>query len=733
MNPRLLATCVMALALVVAGTATADLIEAESSLVGYWKLDDDAGSTTAEDASGNGHVGQAIGGVTFGQPSAMASLGTSAAFPGTSKIDVPYSAALNSTTFSMEAWANWNGTGSYNSPLTARDDYPQRGPIFYKAANGRWEFWNGRGNPPGGWHAVSTGVTGVADQWQHLAGTYDAATQEKRFYVNGNLQGAAGSVPFAPNTARPTRIGAGATEGNGNYWFNGQIDNVAIFDAALDAQTVSDHYNSFSRYATQVLGDSPAAYYRLGEQAGYPAPGRVHATAWNSADRGQHVGDYMNGVTLRQADTPLAGDIDTSVHFASPGVKIDIANDPALNAQSFTVETWAKALSGTSGHRSPVTSRDDTAGVPGERQKGYIIYANPSNQWQFWTGTGTGWQNVGGAAVELDEWAHLVGTFEAQSVAANGVVTGLKKFYVNGALVGSATQNYLPNESRPLRIGGGATEGNGNYWFGGRVDEVAVYDRPISAGEALDHYLVAKWPTVPNVIAYWGLDERTASAPARDYSVNEIHGTYLPGVNPNVNSLPGFGSAAHFSGGGVVEVGNPAEIGGLTNGFSIAAWINPEQLGGVRRIFSKDRTGGTGGFGFGLTGDELRFTTYGVRDYNTSGVDILTGEWQHVAVVFDPDNTAHFYLNGELMQSIAGPGPANPAGTGSFFIGSDVLASEDFAGLIDEVTIWDGVLTSDLVLAHLTGTLRMAVIPEPATLGLLGLGALGLATRRRRR
>ena len=82
-------------------------------------------------------------------------------------------------------------------------------------------------------------------QWAHLVGTYDAATQTKRFYVDGQQVGAA-TVAVNPNTARPLRIGAGATEGYGDYWFHGVVDEVAVYDQVLPPGHVLAHYRAGS-------------------------------------------------------------------------------------------------------------------------------------------------------------------------------------------------------------------------------------------------------------------------------------------------------------------------------------------------------------------------------------------------------------------------------------------------------------------------------------------------------
>ena len=457
-------TAIVALGLmVVAATgAYADLIETDLSLVAYWKLDDAAGSGTAADSGPSGsYTGSVLGGVTLGQAGAMERLGTSANFDISSgtRISLPQNTALNPSQYTIETWARVDGgAGGYRSPLTSRFAGPDNGYIFYAASNNNWEFWNGDGPVAGGWKVLG-GPPIVEGQWVHLAGTQDGTT--KSFYVNGCRVSTAPTA-FAPNTVTPLSIGAGGDTGT-SYLFNGNVDNVAVLDQAIDGQRVQDHYNSLSSYGSMVLGNAPVAYWRLGEQMG--------TTAYDAA--GARDGTYLNGAAIRQiSDTALTGDIDTAVHFDGINQKADVPHDAALNpAGSFSVELWAKLEGGTL-HRSPITSRDSDF----DGARGYIIYADPSDQWQFWTGDTAGWDVLPGAAVELDEWTHLVATFDMQSVDGNGVMTGLKQLYINGDLAAQATQQYKQNDRRPLRIGGGGTEGDGAYFFNGKIDEVAIYD-----------------------------------------------------------------------------------------------------------------------------------------------------------------------------------------------------------------------------------------------------------------
>jgi len=157
--------------------------------------------------------------------------------------------------------------------------------------------------------------------------------------------------------------------------------------------------------------------------------------------------------------------------FAGTPDKVDVPYSDQLNPDGqFSASVWANVDPGGSGHRSPITSRDDFP------QRGYIIYCEPGNTWQFWTGSAAGgWNSVQGPAVNLGEWTHLAITYSG----------GEKKFYINGELNGEGTNEMLLNTAQVLRIGAGATEGNGNYFFVGVVDDVAVFDHALTPAEVI--------------------------------------------------------------------------------------------------------------------------------------------------------------------------------------------------------------------------------------------------------
>jgi hypothetical protein len=115
---------------------------------------------------------------------------------------------------------------------------------------------------------------------------------------------------------------------------------------------------------------------------------------------------------------------------------------------------------------------------------GYFLNADGGEVWDFWTGSGPGWNEISGGAVAYNQWTHLVATYDG----ANMVL------YVNGQKAASSPAVLTPNGADPLYIGGllNGAAGSTPVWFWpGSIDEVAVYAAPLTAAQVLDHYLLA--------------------------------------------------------------------------------------------------------------------------------------------------------------------------------------------------------------------------------------------------
>jgi hypothetical protein len=82
-------------------------------------------------------------------------------------------------------------------------------------------------------------------------------------------------------------------------------------------------------------------------------------------------------------------------------------------------------------------------------------------------------------------WTHLAFTFEQTGVDADGVLTGKKRFYINGTQVDQRNGWVQVNEIGPLTIGSRSTAGNignANRYIGG-VDEVQVFDQVLDGAD----------------------------------------------------------------------------------------------------------------------------------------------------------------------------------------------------------------------------------------------------------
>jgi len=222
---------VNSLLLVLTGLAQADL-------VGWWKLDETAG-TVAKDSSGYGNDGTCQGTIGW----TVGKVGGAWQGDGTSSyIRIPHSESLNlSNAVTIAMWVY--STGAPTRQLICKgtggtawwSSYSLRmGNTVPATGTRRLNF---RGNNTGSHPNLLWSNTDIpTNEWLHIAVTFDIAApgNNQKIYFNGLLDAEnSSSTPLSTNTA-DLLIGADAY-GTTRWWWAGMIDDVRIYNEALPA------------------------------------------------------------------------------------------------------------------------------------------------------------------------------------------------------------------------------------------------------------------------------------------------------------------------------------------------------------------------------------------------------------------------------------------------------------------------------------------------------------------
>jgi hypothetical protein len=195
-----------------------------------------------------------------------------------------------------------------------------------------------------------------------------------------------------------------------------------------------------------------------------------------------------------------------------------------------------------------------------------------------------------------------------------------------------------------------------------------------------------------NLVGAWGFDE-TAGSTAADASGQSNTGTI---TNATHSAAGKFGGALSFNGTNAWVTVPDANSLDLTTGMTLEAWVQPTALGTLwRTVILKEQPGNLiyalyAGDGLARPASDV-FTT---ADRGFSGTSALTlNTWTHLAATYD-GTTQRLFVNGVQVATRATTG-AIRASTGVLRIGgNNIWTNEWFAGLIDEVRVYNKALTA---------------------------------------
>ncbi len=424
------------------------------------------------DQTSNANNGTIIGGVSlttdrFGRTDSAYS------FDGSGHITIPDAISLKpASAVSTCAWVFLTDTSTWPQVVSKRYDTILDPWTSYGlgtnnwGTNTAWSFGVSNGTP--GSLVFSDEATGILlNQWVFLVGTYDGTYVN--LYVNGKLVRKEAQTGAIGYSTLPLTIGMAVSGQN----FNGKIDDVLIYNRALDPCEIHEIYNI-----------DLAGSLDLGE------------VVTNASCFGDNDGAIDLSISGGSENGCLGFDgIDDIITHGS--------NNRASN--SFTMEAWFLA---TNTHEIDVESNTGTGGIDNQR---YLF--GPINT--FVAGTATGGVSVGSNGISVYE--HGPGYLPPVAVYTGSIGSSwnhvavvynnlLPSIYLNGVLVHTGIVGSVTTVYSPINIGAHVYG-----FFEGLIDEVRIWDKALSGAEVVANYTACSiLPTDPNynnLIGYWNMNE----------------------------------------------------------------------------------------------------------------------------------------------------------------------------------------------------------------------------------
>ena len=212
----------------------------------WYRLDETNGATYLHDSMGrhDGAYTNSTGGALpkLGVPGALAGdSDTAVSFDGSSSGIgwVPFSTALNSEQFAVEAWVNTTVSAD-NLMAVSSHSATFKGYGLWEYPAGEWAGEVSQGGQDYIVPSTTAAANVVAGQWTHIVEVYGTSSGLQVF-INGQWDGSS-YVDFSRNTDSPFVIGAFGPVPVTDL-FNGQVDEVAVYGHALTLAQAQNHYS----------------------------------------------------------------------------------------------------------------------------------------------------------------------------------------------------------------------------------------------------------------------------------------------------------------------------------------------------------------------------------------------------------------------------------------------------------------------------------------------------------
>jgi Concanavalin A-like lectin/glucanases superfamily len=454
---------------------------ADEGLAGYWPFDETTG-TTSYDHSGNAWHGTHVNTPTISAdvPSHFFSTRSLQFNGSTQYVDLGTSPVFEPARITVAGWINTTDNSASQTVASKVDTVADQGWEL-RLDSGNLEFVLND-------NTVASVTAPSANQWHHVAGTYDGTNI--RVYLNGILRNTVASSAYTPST-RSAKIGARTAGGTIQNYFSGNLDDIRLYSRSLSAPEIAllaskAPAGSLVMSGSQVTHIAPFLFPSTGGLVGQwrmdePVSGTVADSSGYDHDGTPNGASGVNNKPQPSTNIPTGV---TSRDYRSlnfDGTDDHVAFTSALSSsqEDITISTWA--------YGTPTFKVLVSLGTE-------VWLGTLGGRWTFNTKPGQYMQSPGNAA---SGWHHIVATHDGSTA----------RLYVDGVEVNS-TAGDLGDPSGSSRIG---DYSGGSYNWPGYIDDVRIYDRTLTPEEIKGLYGLPQTWTVANNDAAFGARLRSNS------------------------------------------------------------------------------------------------------------------------------------------------------------------------------------------------------------------------------
>ncbi len=431
-----------------------------NGLVGWWPF-----NGNANDESGNGNNGlvngpvlttDRLGNVTNAYQ--FSGLGDYIEFNNLNIDSI--SGGVNVVSF----WCKWNG-GNLEIPFSWDTSYT----LYF--SQGQFGFNTNQSN------TIGVSSLGFLSQWKHIIAEFYNGVPDIsncKLWIDGISQNLNGVASLSVSATSKFILGAAfnLTTGN-NYYFDGAIDDIGIWNRALTQQEITNLYNaSTSIPIISCPGASMPLNLTNGLVGWWPFCGDADDESGNGNN------GTVNGATLT---SDRFGNGNSAYEFDGNSSSVNISDAVGLNNNYISLSAWFRTSSNSPGSIIYKTN----ASAINEQYACVLNYltTNSGVNWSIKNGgncsnPGTGWQTLLlNQSISDNNWHNLVCTYDGS----------ISKIFVDAVLQLSDTFNtsVIDNCGGEINIGKGY---NSTYFFNGQIDDIGIWNRALDSSEVAQLY-----------------------------------------------------------------------------------------------------------------------------------------------------------------------------------------------------------------------------------------------------